>query len=62
MTKLEEFKKELKALLGKYNAEIGFDASDSNGFWTLYDEHMYIEVGNETFILEKDWSIREQDL
>ncbi|RLA81568.1 MAG: hypothetical protein DRG78_09040 [Epsilonproteobacteria bacterium] len=62
MSKIKEFKKELKVLLGKYDAEIGFDASDSNGFYTIYDEHMYIEIGEEITIFENDWSIRESDL
>lgn len=40
--RLENFKQELKALLEKYNASIGFDCENA---WDVYDESIFVEFG-----------------
>jgi hypothetical protein len=59
---MENFKRELKQLLEKYSATIGFNcgpASDTHG---LYDEHMYIRIGEETKKICWDWRFNHRDL
>jgi hypothetical protein len=40
MTQIKEFKKEMKALLEKYNADISVQYNSYNDVYGVYDEHM----------------------
>lgn len=59
----KEFKKELAALLKKYDAYIYFTCSDSSDTHGLYDDHLGIATNSKETIFESDgWSITERDL
>ena len=53
----EDFKKELKELLSKYNAVISFTCGDSSDTYGLYDDHLIIEIGQETIFESDNWYI-----
>lgn len=42
-----EFKKELKALLEKYNANIGFKCGEVSGTYIIYDSKMIVHTNNK---------------
>ena len=45
--KQKEFIKELKNLLSKYKAEIGWKCDDSTDFYGIIDDRMYIHLMGE---------------
>jgi len=59
MSEIEEFKKELKALLEKHNATIGFDCSDTYG---TYDANISVSVGKIYTRLADGWNVDSTDL
>lgn len=62
----ENFQKELKALLEKYNVRIMFSVSDCSDTYGLYEEKMIIYHRNphytKTLIEVDGWSIGAEDL
>ena len=58
----EEFLKELKALLEKHNASIGFSVSEFSDTYGLYDEKMIVEIGNDIVAEVAGWWITAGDL
>ncbi len=62
----KEFKAELKALLLKYNADIGFDCSDSSDTMGIYGERIVARLGEgreeETIHLVHGWCVEGADL
>lgn len=59
-----EFKKELKALLGKYNACIYFSVSGDSDTYALYDEKLIVEFNqnNNKITLVDGWALDKTDL
>jgi hypothetical protein len=59
-----EFKKELKALLEKYNAAINFNVGGDSDTYGLYDEEMavYFFDTKKSFKLSNGWGISKTDL
>jgi hypothetical protein len=63
MSKIDDFKVKLRALLKKYNAGIGFDVDDCTDYHGIYGQHMYIEIDGtvlETF--DGLWHIEDTDI
>ena len=60
--KSDNFKKELKELLSKYNAEIYFTCSDSSDTYGLYEDHIAIDVDGETIIEANGWCLNSGDI
>jgi uncharacterized protein YneR len=60
----KEFKKELKTLLKKYNANISFYVSDDSDTWALYDEKLMVEFNNNNkdIALVDGWVLSHTDL
>ena len=58
----EDFKRELKQLLKKYRASIGFDCGSGSDTHGLYDDHMYIRIGEETEKICWNWEFDHSDL
>lgn len=58
---VKNFKKELKELLKKYNATIGFDCDDCSDLYGIYDEHVYIQANGERERVVDGWWIDETD-
>jgi len=72
-TKTENFKKELKELLSKYDAHIVFDVGDGSDTHGIYDEQLTVEFNEllkgsrfktvtESSILAYGWSVDKTDL
>lgn len=59
-----KFKKELKALLEKYDAMISFYASGDSGAYGLYDAILIVEFkrDNKDITLANGWSLDKTDL
>lgn len=73
MSKANEFKKELKALLKKYDATIGFNVGESSDTHGLYNERLEVQFSElreganfktvvETKELVKGWDVGYIDL
>lgn len=63
MSKADEFKSELRALLLKYGASIGVGYADCSDTHGMYDEHMTIDFDDRTSITVCDgWGISVSDL
>ncbi len=60
--KVKEFKKELKALLKKYNATIGFSVGDGSDTHGLYDERIEVDLSDKPEILAHGWGVDQYDL
>lgn len=58
----EDFKKELKDLLSKYNATISFTCGGSSDTHGLYDDHLIIEIGQETVFESDGWYISSNSI
>ncbi len=58
---MDDFKKELKALLDKYKAEIGFDCDECSDLHGVTGEHMYVRVGDREEKFDT-WSLEGFDL
>ena len=64
MNNIKEFKTELKALLNKYNASIGFACSSDSDTYGIYDGHIEIEI-NHTKLRHKHqnyWYLVAEDV
>ncbi len=59
---LQDFKKELKALLKKYDATIGMDAADGSDWYGITGEYIQISIGNKFYFLTDGASVWEGDL
>lgn len=61
--KSDDFLAELKALLEKYNADIGFTCDDGSDTYGITGEGMTIDIDDETiFFAPSDWWITSNDL
>ena len=60
--KEKAFLKELKELLKKYNASIGFSVGKSSDTYGLYDEKMTIDVDKNNIINVDGWAFDQSDL
>lgn len=58
----KSFKIELKALLKKYNATIGFGASDGSDWYGIHGEYMYASVNGKDFRLCDGMRITDSEL
>ncbi len=58
----QEFLKEFKALLEKYNVEINFRVADCSDTYGLYNERMVIEHKDETWFETHGWGIIASDI
>lgn len=62
----KEFKKELKALLEKYNATIGFTCADCSDTYGLYGEAIeittYVDRKQQVLVHVDGWTIDKSDL
>ena len=56
------FKEELKALLGKYNAEIYFDCSDTSDTYAIYNPRIMAKIDGKRTKLSNDWNVRKTDI
>lgn len=61
------FKKELKALLEKYNAYIHFSVSDTSDTYSLYDEELLVTFNTQdnkriSHQLAEGWTVTKSDL
>ncbi len=65
---LESFKKELRELLVKYNATIGFSVGESSDTHGLYGEKIEVTLKHSTkphyrsFTLSEGWTVCKSDL
>jgi hypothetical protein len=48
---------DLKDLLKKYNAQIGFNCSDASDLYGLYEEHIEILLGTQVILKVDGWFI-----
>jgi len=73
MKKAKQFKKELKELLNKYDATIGFSVGEGSDTHGLYDEQMEVDFYGvmpsgrfktiiETSKLSDGWGVHKSDL
>lgn len=60
--KIGDFKKELKALLDKHNAVIGFNVSACSDTFGLHDERMEVDIDRYPHVICDGWSISSSDL
>jgi len=60
--KAENFKADLKALLEKYNASIGWDCHWSSDLHGVYDQEMNCTVGGETIKLTDGCDLDSTDI
>jgi biotin synthase-related radical SAM superfamily protein len=58
----KEFLAELKALMEKYNAAIGFNVGEGSDTHGLYEEEIHIDVNNKTIHKTSGWWISGEDL
>ena len=56
------FLKELKDLLNKYNANIGFCVSDGSDTYGLADERIEISINDKTILQIPGWGIDGKNL
>lgn len=59
---MNDFIKELKALLEKHNASISFGCSDSSDLYGIDGEYTDIDVDGKTIIEINGWGIDSSDL
>ena len=64
MNDIEDFKKELKILLNKYNASIEFDCDSCSDTYGIYDGHIGIEINGKKFRHKHQnyWAITASDV
>ncbi len=73
MSKATEFKKELKELLSKYDAHIGFSVGESSDTHGLYNEQIEVsfqelqegarfKTVTQTVVLADGWGVDKSDL
>ena len=62
MKNVKDFKKELKDLLKKYNASIGFSCGDCSDTHGLYDEKMIIDIDKKEIAICDGWVFGQEDL
>ena len=70
MDKIISFKKELKLLLAKYNASIGFSVSEFSDTYGLYEEKIVVDFTpqdqprsyNPPITLANGWEVMASDL
>lgn len=58
----QEFLKELKALLKKYDAKISFTCSDSSDTHGLYNDHLQIKIKNEVIAETDGWILDKTEI
>lgn len=58
---IDNFKKELKKLLIKYNADICFSCSECSDTHGLCEEQMIVNIDNKSFKLSDGWAIEQSD-
>jgi hypothetical protein len=58
----DAFKKELKALLTKYDAEIDFECSDCSDTYGISCPKMVAHVGRKPVTLSDGWGVDKSDL
>ena len=56
------FKKELKELLTKHNADISFSCSDCSDTHGIYEPKIVATIGRETIDLSNGWWVDASDL
>jgi len=61
MKNKEDFIVELKKLMIKYNASIGFTCSSDSDTHGLYNEHIVIQIDNEPVIEAEGWWLNPWD-
>ena len=61
---IEDFKKDLKELLDKYNATIVFNCSDDSDLYGIHDERISAEIKgiDGEIVLGKYYSVDKTDL
>lgn len=62
MNKKIEFLKELKDLLIKYHATLGFDCDDFSDLYGIYDEKIIARIDNEKILLGNGFEVDANDL
>ena len=62
MADLEEFKKELRSLLAKHNATIGFDCSECSDTYGINDANISVSLGGMNIRLADGWNVDATDL
>ena len=62
MENIDNFKKELKELLIKYNASIGFNCGENSDTHGLYDEKMVIDIEKKEIEICQGWCFGQEDL
>ena len=61
-SKIDEFKKELKALLKKYNANIYFWCDESSDLLGINDEQMKVTIDGKHYLLADGYEIDVYEL
>ena len=61
-TKSNEFLQELKALLQKYNASIGFTCDKGSDTWGLSGDQIVVEVDDSTVLETESWWLLSSDI
>lgn len=59
---ISNFKVELKALLKKYGASIGFGASDDSDWWGIHGEYMHATINGKDIHLCSGMCVSESDI
>ena len=59
---MEQFKKELKELLAKYDATIAFECGECSDLHGVYDEKIVAEVGGKEITLSDGYYVQSSDL
>lgn len=62
MDKKIEFLKELKDLLVKYNATLGFDCDDFSDLYGIYDEKIIARIDGKEIVLANGYEADASDL
>ena len=55
--KVKAFLNDLKVLLAKHKADIGFDCGDGSDLYGLYDEHVTAEIDGTKIRLVSGWVV-----
>lgn len=61
-TNVINFKIELKELLGKYKATIGFGCDDCSDIYGLYGEYIAVWLDDEAIKLVDGWGVSSSDI
>jgi len=62
MSNADDFKKELKVLLKKYNATISFNVNEYSDTYGLHDERIEVDIDRKTTLLADGWGVDQSDL